>query len=330
MQRIERYGVIALVFLLVTILAVSLWGESKDGGFLGMFGSKKPSPEAKASPKRAPNAAGPAAAGAIAPTPAAGTNVGDRMLPLHQPAPGTAAPANPATTGQDPYAALRAPGALPTPATAGNAAPAGASPAGAPLGAHPLAAGGAQPPSTYPGQPAGQNPLAAPVVRGATQPVPSREYVVKTGDTLGEIASRELGSAARWTEIQKLNGGLAPEKLRVGMKLKLPAGAAASVASSAAPTSGAAKPAAAAGGRTYVVQSGDTLGEIASRELGSAARWTEIQKLNPTIDPSRLAVGTKLTLPASSAPRVASAAPKAASERIAYAPPTAGKKSRVQ
>ena len=31
MQRIERYGVIALVFLLVTILAVSLWGEGKPG-----------------------------------------------------------------------------------------------------------------------------------------------------------------------------------------------------------------------------------------------------------------------------------------------------------
>src|SRR5262245_38237623 len=29
MQKIERYGVIALVVLLVTILAVSLWGESK-------------------------------------------------------------------------------------------------------------------------------------------------------------------------------------------------------------------------------------------------------------------------------------------------------------
>src|SRR5688572_14008524 len=32
MQRIERYGVIALVLLLVTILAVSLWGERKNGG----------------------------------------------------------------------------------------------------------------------------------------------------------------------------------------------------------------------------------------------------------------------------------------------------------
>ena len=30
MQRIERYGVIALVFLLVTVAAVSFWGEGRD------------------------------------------------------------------------------------------------------------------------------------------------------------------------------------------------------------------------------------------------------------------------------------------------------------
>src|SRR5215813_12488510 len=33
MQQIERYGVIALVFLLVTIVAVSFWGDSKSPGF---------------------------------------------------------------------------------------------------------------------------------------------------------------------------------------------------------------------------------------------------------------------------------------------------------
>ncbi|MEY2808156.1 MAG: hypothetical protein RIR65_2573, partial [Planctomycetota bacterium] len=33
MQQIEKYGVIALVFLLVTIVAVSFWGDSKSPGF---------------------------------------------------------------------------------------------------------------------------------------------------------------------------------------------------------------------------------------------------------------------------------------------------------
>ena len=51
-------------------------------------------------------------------------------------------------------------------------------------------------------------------------------------------------------------------------------------------------------GRAYVVRSGDTLGEIAQRELGSASRWTEIRDLNPGLDPRRLAVGQRLSLPA--------------------------------
>ena len=33
MQQIERFGVIALVFLLITIVAVSFWGDSKSPGF---------------------------------------------------------------------------------------------------------------------------------------------------------------------------------------------------------------------------------------------------------------------------------------------------------
>lgn len=51
-----------------------------------------------------------------------------------------------------------------------------------------------------------------------------REYVVKKGDTLSQIAQRELGSARRWQEIMELNTKLKkPEDIWVGMKLKLPA-----------------------------------------------------------------------------------------------------------
>ncbi|MDR1463672.1 MAG: LysM peptidoglycan-binding domain-containing protein [Oscillospiraceae bacterium] len=46
--------------------------------------------------------------------------------------------------------------------------------------------------------------------------------VVKDGDTLWMLASRYLGSGYRWTEIQALNGGIDPRKLRIGMKLKIP------------------------------------------------------------------------------------------------------------
>ena len=47
MQKIERYGVIALVFLLVTIVAVSFWGDSKSPGFWSRLtgrGAKKDAP----------------------------------------------------------------------------------------------------------------------------------------------------------------------------------------------------------------------------------------------------------------------------------------------
>lgn len=52
-----------------------------------------------------------------------------------------------------------------------------------------------------------------------------RTYVVKKGDTLSEIAQRELGTATRWEEILKLNAGRIDraEDIWIGMELTLPA-----------------------------------------------------------------------------------------------------------
>jgi nucleoid-associated protein YgaU len=47
-------------------------------------------------------------------------------------------------------------------------------------------------------------------------------HTVKEGDTLWALASRHLGSGYRWQEIQALNGGIDPKKLRIGMKLRVP------------------------------------------------------------------------------------------------------------
>jgi nucleoid-associated protein YgaU len=49
--------------------------------------------------------------------------------------------------------------------------------------------------------------------------------------------------------------------------------------------------------RTYTVRAGDTLGGIAAKTLGSAARWTELKTLNSLRDPNHLKVGTVLKLP---------------------------------
>ncbi len=51
------------------------------------------------------------------------------------------------------------------------------------------------------------------------------------------------------------------------------------------------------GTRVHVVERGDWLWTLAERYLGDGARWHEIAKANPGIDPNRLAVGQKLTIP---------------------------------
>lgn len=49
------------------------------------------------------------------------------------------------------------------------------------------------------------------------------EYVIQRGDNLYRISERLLGSTRRWKEIQDLNPGLDPTKLKVGQKIKIPA-----------------------------------------------------------------------------------------------------------
>lgn len=53
-------------------------------------------------------------------------------------------------------------------------------------------------------------------------PPAQRTYTVKDGDTLGAIASRELGSSSRADEIAALNGISDPALIRKGAVLKLP------------------------------------------------------------------------------------------------------------
>jgi LysM repeat protein len=48
----------------------------------------------------------------------------------------------------------------------------------------------------------------------------------------------------------------------------------------------------------YTVRSGDTLWAVAQRFLGAGQRWREIAAANGILDPRRLAVGTRLVIPA--------------------------------
>ena len=53
--------------------------------------------------------------------------------------------------------------------------------------------------------------------------------------------------------------------------------------------------------KTYVVKSGDSLSEIAQREMGDGDRWNELYEANKAAigdDPDLIQPGTELTIPA--------------------------------
>lgn len=50
----------------------------------------------------------------------------------------------------------------------------------------------------------------------------SKKYIVKPGDTLWQIAKRELNNELLYKEIAKLNNISQPRKLQIGTVLKLP------------------------------------------------------------------------------------------------------------
>jgi nucleoid-associated protein YgaU len=279
MQKIERYGVIALVVLLVTILAVSLWGEGSSWKFWEK--KEEQATTADASKLRrgpyTPAGADATVVGAEQPTELGGMPVSAPIDPLVTPI------VLDGTTGA-PTGAPIIVGTQPIPAPI---QPLGT----APLGTQPVV-GALQTPS--PVLRSGDL-VRTPVAAGG-----ARTYTVKSGDTLGGIASRELGSASRWTEIQALNSNVNPQNLKVGTTLNLPSGARAVAASAPRSESkkDAPKSSKPASGRSYVVKSGDSLSRIAARELGDSGRWTEIRDLNPGLNPDRLKVGASIALPA--------------------------------
>ena len=112
----------------------------------------------------------------------------------------------------------------------------------------------------------------------------TRTYTVKSGDYLGRIAQKQLGSARLVGRIRDLNKGLS-DKLKIGQVLILPASSSPSVA------------AASGAYRTYTISKDDTFEGIARRELKAASRVREIQQLNPNVNPLRLMPGKKIKLP---------------------------------
>jgi nucleoid-associated protein YgaU len=281
MSTLEKFGILVILILVVIIGVVAVWGVGGD--------SKNPFG----------NGAG-------------GNGAGDSI------AKGDAV-AGPADTGTDP-------GKVPSdwPATGGapsqDGTTAGVAVAPPTIGTQPTPAAGS-----------GTGPSAGPAAPGGTT-----TYTVKAGDTPSKIALATLGDRNRWPEIMKANPGVDPRRLKISMVLNIPGQGGATVAKApGAPGARAPKintfeptkddgpsevspakkeeapktkvdvpkapaPAATpdAAVREYVVQSGDTLYEIARKELGDPNLYYKILKANPGLDPKKMKVGMKIKVPA--------------------------------
>jgi nucleoid-associated protein YgaU len=334
MQQIERFGVIALVFLLVTIVAVSFWGEDEGKGFWSRFGRDEV-PHATEVARRDPamNAASTRRAlGNEIPmtsrtaaqrnqAPGAGRQPVRQQPVRQQPVGRTHTTQRQAQRPTQSANQTRGPRGTNVAASPGSAAGAGVPARNLRGQRDPRRRAGQTQPVQNPAvasrqearperalaERVTQTPRTAPASTAQTnQQAPSAGFhVVESGDSLSVIAQKRLGSSQRWKEIQALNGGIAPERLSVGMKLQLPkGGTAAPVEERRLAPAPERKPERTpeptpklAGGSTHIVRSGQTLSQIAEDRLGRSSRWKEITALNPGVTPERLVVGKKLILP---------------------------------
>jgi len=160
-------------------------------------------------------------------------------------------------------------------------------------------------------------------------------YVVKKGDSLGNVALKYYGDAAKGKKIMDLNFIDNPQTVRVGeeiivdvkplektssvvpngvskhtkkssAKLQSNAKAATSngaknLAPDASGTSGASGASdaseSASGKSSYVIQPGDSLGKIAKKFFGKTTKTSLILQANPGLNPKNLKVGTTIEIP---------------------------------
>ena len=139
---------------------------------------------------------------------------------------------------------------------------------------------------------------AQPKIDEPIRPLPTPKYSVYkvvSGDSLIKIARRLLNDGERWKEIHQLNADvLGPDAiLKIGMELKVPQDARTANRTTNRTTRSTPRGSA----TTYTVVSGDTLGEISMRLLGTSRRADEIAELNGLESANDIRVGMELKIP---------------------------------
>ena len=290
MQQYERFGVLALLLLVVTLVAVALLGEDPR------------SPEALAEATAAAEAQS-RSARLQTPTPRGERAVpripsGDPRLRSTTPRPAPQAQERRSQRLADASAARR-------PAPQETAPP----PCETPL---PESASDEMVLPEAPRAERWQAPAPAPVAVEASMPRPSapasseqrpsefRSYTVQPGDCLSRILERECGTVRALERVLALNPSLDPDRIRLGQELRLPIASQASSSPARAAIAGIQDPVV----RDVVrVREGDTLYGLLKRERGGAVSLEEVLRSNPGLDPNRLQIGQELLLPRRSSDR---------------------------
>ena len=266
------------VIVVVVVASIGLYFA-----FMTPSGGKSADPAAPMDPLKSPEAIG------------SGTSVGD---PSSVPPPEAFGPGS-GTVGGAGSVAIDPAGAPGTVAVTGSDTGAVAAGAGAAAAAGAKSSGGVVPTGTGSAAATGTVPTSTMPTKPVTPPAAAAasEYTVKSGDTLEGIARTQLGDGQKWRSIVEINPGLDPKALKIGQKIKMPAGGMASAKEASAPAVGAGN----ASTNTYTVQKGDTLVAIARKFYGGDSDWKRILEANSSTlkgDAAALRPGMKLTIPA--------------------------------
>lgn len=133
------------------------------------------------------------------------------------------------------------------------------------------------------------SPPAGHTYRPPSPPAPAKFYVVRPGDNLWRIAAKHHVSV---NDIRAANR-MSNDIVMLGQNLVIPGSGPADAASPSQSL-----PAAPGKPAVYVVKAGDTFSQIADSHH---VTLSALSKANPAIDPSRIVIGTRLTLPVKNA-----------------------------